>query len=149
MLFKRIFISVIYIVSMTFWLFAGEIDEENALGFLSGDYILIGKKINSKKTYSGSIQLKYNEKQKLLDIKRVVSGVTSKGTATIEYVTSDQIPVLRIKFTEKNIKYEGIFLWRSDLDNFGRISGHIYFADGRLVEDPGLEAYFINQVSLP
>jgi len=146
---KKIIIFAICASIVTFSLFADKIDEENALGFLSGDYILIGKKINSKKTYSGSIRLKYNEKQKCLDIKRDVSGVTSKGKATIEYVTSDQIPVLRIKFTEKNIKYEGIFLWRSDLDNFGRLSGYIYFADGQSVEDPGLEAYFINQVSLP
>ncbi|MBP7551900.1 MAG: hypothetical protein KA885_00610 [Spirochaetes bacterium] len=142
---KKIFIIIIFMGLITFSLFADKIDEENVLGFLSGNYILIGKKINSKATYAGEIQLKYNEKQKCLDVKRVVSGVKSEGIATIEYFTSDQIPILKIKFVEKKVKYEGVFLWRSDLDNFGRISGHIYFANDEFVEDPGLEAYFIKQ----
>lgn len=142
---KKIFIIIIFMGLITFSLFADKIDEENVLGFLSGNYILIGKKINSKATYAGEIQLKYNEKQKYLEVKRVVSGVKSEGIATIEYFTSDQIPILKIKFTEKKVKYEGVFLWRSDLDNFARISGHIYFADDEFVDDPGLEAYFIKQ----
>ncbi|HOF01548.1 MAG TPA: hypothetical protein PK385_10455 [Spirochaetota bacterium] len=145
MRFRKTFFLLSIICLVTLSLFAEKIDEENALAFLSGNYILIGKKINSKKTYSGRIRLQYNEKEKRLDIKRVVAGVTSEGIATIEYALSDQIPVLKIKFTEKNVKYEGVFLWRGDLDNFGRISGYIYFADDQSVEDPGLEAYFISQ----
>lgn len=66
---KKMYILFILTGLISFYIFAEKIDEENALGFLAGDYILIGKKINSKATYAGKIQLKYNENEKSLEVK--------------------------------------------------------------------------------
>ena len=114
------------------------------MGFLTGDYILIGKKIDSDETYLGRASFLYNEKSRRLDLTRTVNGVTVSGHALLEPVLGGEAQVLRIYFEQDGIEYQGTFLWQADLDNFGRFSGYIYQKDS-LPDDPGLEAYFIVQ----
>ncbi len=128
-------------------LLAQEEDElASTLGFLTGDYILIGRKISSDETYTGRIRFFYNEKGRCLDMKRTIAGHTVTGTARMELVLGGDAQVLRLSFREKGIEYEGTFLWRGDLDNFGRLSGFIYIK-GTQPDKPGLEAYFIDPQS--
>ncbi len=117
-------------------------DARDALGFLSGKYILIGKRIDSRVTYSGEVRFRYLEKTNCLEMTRLIAGKTVKGTARIEPVLGGEAQVLRLAFTEDGVEYQGTFLWRGDLDNFGRLSGYIY-VKGTFPKDPGLEAYFI------
>ncbi len=112
------------------------------MGFLTGDYTLIGKKINSQETYLGRASFTYNEKSRRLDFTRTVNGVTVSGYAGLEPVLGGEARVLRIYFEQDGIEYRGTFLWQADLDNFGRFSGYIY-QKGSSPDDPGLEAYFI------
>jgi hypothetical protein len=140
----KLLILVIFLIC-PFAIHAEKIDEETLLGFLSGKYDLIGKRPGSNVTYTGTIEISYNENKKCLDLLKVIDGKKIKGTAKIEYALSDKIPVLRVQFTDNTIIYEGLFLWRSDLDNYGRITGQYWPKDDPAVEKPGLEAYFILQ----
>jgi hypothetical protein len=144
---KKALISFLLIVSLFVGVpaWAQDGDElDSALGFLSGDYILIGRKIDSDETYTGRISFVYNETSRCLDLKRTIGGQTVTGTARIVPVLEGDAQVLRLSFWEKGVEYEGTFLWRGDLDNFGRLSGFIY-AKGTFPDKPGLEAYFIDQ----
>lgn len=112
--------------------------------FLVGKYLLIGQKPDSKETYSGTISFSFDEKKKILNFKRIVNGQLTTGTAKIEKALAGEAEVLRLRFVENKKEYEGTFLWRSDLDNYGRLSGYIYLKNNS-TKSPGLEAYFIQQ----
>ncbi len=119
-------------------------DSNSTLQFLAGDYTLIGKQPNSNTTYSGTISLVFQEDKKVLAFTRTINGKKIKGIAKIEKALGGEAEVLRLRFTENKSEYEGTFLWRSDLDNYGRLSGYIYLKNGS-TKTPGLEAYFIKQ----
>ncbi len=65
-----------------------------------------------------------------------------KGIGKIETVTSDKTKVLRVRFRSQGKDYEATYLIGSDLDNYGRLTGYVYFKDGE-TKTPGLEALFI------
>lgn len=119
-------------------------DVNNTLQFLTGDYLLVGKKPDSNVTYSGTISFAYKEEKKELEFIRIINGKKTKGIAKIEKALGGESEVLRLRFIEDKLEYEGTFLWRSDLDNYGRLSGYIYLKNGSTT-NPGLEAYFIKQ----
>jgi hypothetical protein len=119
-------------------------DTNNTMQFLTGDYLLIGKKPDLSVTYSGTISFVYKEEKKELEFIRTINGKKIKGIAKIEKALGGEAEVLRLRFTEDKLEYEGTFLWRSDLDNYGRLSGYIYLKNGN-TKTPGLEAYFIKQ----
>lgn len=133
---------MLVIVSATVYspcLSAGE-PSSGAYDLLTGSYRLIGKLPDSNKTYTGEIELKRAKGG--LDIIRHVSGRTYTGTARIETVTADNVPILRMRFSDGVTDYEGTYLWRTDLDNYARITGYLY-SPGSGTNDPGLEALFI------
>jgi hypothetical protein len=107
-------------------------------GFLAGDYRLIGQEAGSGATYSGSIELR--EKEDGFAVTRIIAGVTTEGRAAIE-TSREGNPVLRIRFASEGRPYEGTYLWRSDLDNYPRLTGYVYLTEGEL-KSPGLEALF-------
>ncbi len=109
------------------------------VSFLIGNYAIIGQKPDSDITYSGTLSLELN-KDKIIIVRNIDSTIV-KATATIDSVTADQIPVLRIRFNENNKDYEGTFLISSDLDNYGRLTGYIYLKDNS-TQRAGLEAWF-------
>ena len=117
-------------------------DSDLTLQFLAGNYSLIGKKPDSNKTYLGTIVFTYEEGSKELKFIRTIEGKKTTGIAKIEKALAGEAEVLRLRFKENKIEYEGTFLWRSDLDNYGRLSGFIYQKNG-VTQNPGLEAYFI------
>lgn len=135
---------LIYITLILFYpsilLFSENLDEKSLYDYFSGTYWLIGKKVDSNETYSGKIHL--ITKGTYLEVKRIINGIEIKGTGKIEYLVYENIPVLRIRFKEKGIEYEGEFIWSSDFDNYPRISGYIKIK-GKETNNPGLEVFFI------
>ena len=116
--------------------------EENFLAsFISGEYTLVAQGIDTQETYSGSVSI-YLEENKL-KIKRVINGKTIFGLANFETALNGDANVLRIRFSEMNINYEETCLFRSDLDNYARISCYLYIP-GKTILKPGLETFFIN-----
>ncbi|APW43041.1 hypothetical protein [Rhodoferax saidenbachensis] len=107
-----------------------------------GDYILVGKAVDSDQTYHGKVKIKSSGKGFI--VTRQVGGKSINGTAKIEPTNGGESSVLRIRFTEANIKYEQTCLVASDLDNYGRISCYLY-RPGANTMQPGLEVLFHDQ----
>jgi hypothetical protein len=113
-------------------------DLEFLSGFLAGEYRVVGQSPDAKGGYVGRLVLK--AKANGFEVSREIGAVTTKGTGAIETAGED-CPVLRIRFTFDAAEYEGTFLWRSDLDNYPRLTGYIYRRGGG-AKSPGLEAWF-------
>ncbi len=115
---------------------------EALYGFLAGSYLAVGKSLDSEKTYHGKVVFRY-EKDHLV-VTRNIQGETVRGTGRIEHALgADEADVLRVRFTRSGRDYEITYLWRSDLDNYARLSGYVY-RPGVHTESPGLEALFID-----
>ncbi|MBA3351863.1 MAG: hypothetical protein H0U23_05465 [Blastocatellia bacterium] len=118
--------------------FAGAADVSFLLGFLAGDYRVVGQQPNSGAAYSG--RLSFRERAGKFDVTRTIAGVSTQGVAVIE-TAGEGTAVLRSRFSVEGVDYEATYLWRSDLDNYPRLTAYIYRAQGR-TESPGLEALF-------
>jgi hypothetical protein len=117
-------------------------ETELLYGFLAGSYHVMGKKPDSRETYLGRVT--FTAKTDHLEVVREIGGRTVKGIGKIESaLAADEAQVLRVRFEENGRKYETTYLWRSDLDNYARLSGYVY-VPGVRTESPGLEALFID-----
>jgi len=111
-------------------------------GFLSGTYLLVGQESDSGKTYSGRVIFKKQGDH--LEVTRIIHGQRITGVGTIEHALGpDKANVLRVRFNQNKKKFEITYLWRSDLDNYARLSGYVYQPEKRTAA-PGLEALFID-----
>ncbi len=120
---------------------AKEPDREFLVGFLKGDYMVIGKKPDSDATYHGLVSLR--PRQLEFDVTRVIADKTEHGTAWFETTGNpDHIPVLRMRFNQDGKSYEATYMWKSDLDNYGRITGYVFLPTQGATKSPGLEALF-------
>jgi len=120
--------------------------EEVALyNFLNGSYRLIGKYPDSEKTYSGKVVFKYAQGK--LGVVRMINNREIQGLGNLEAATADRIKILRVRFQQDKQRYEATYLIGSDLDNYGRLSGHWYREDGS-TKKPGLEALFIDRKAM-
>ncbi len=136
-------VCIVFVVSDGFAQGSGENQKSDFLyGFLQGTYDLIGKLPDSDKIYSGKVILK--KKGNIMEVTRIIKGDRILGSGRIESATADSIKVLRVRFIEKNIRYEATYLISSDLDNYGRLSGYLYLQKGG-TKIPGLEALFIHR----
>jgi hypothetical protein len=120
-------------------------DLDDLLDYFTGSYRLIGKELDSEKPFIGRVVIKRKEKQ--LQVLRTVNGITSEGVGRIEFASLGESRVLRIRFTSGNNKFEGTYLFHSDLDNYARITGYLYKIDPKTgvpinTKNPGLEALF-------
>ena len=113
-------------------------DAEFLLGFLAGNYRLIGQKPDSGATYSGRLTLQ--QRGRAFHFTRTINRVTTEGTASIE-TTSEGSAVLRMRFPFDGVEHEATYLWQSDLDNYPRLTGYVYRLKGA-TKSPGLEALF-------
>lgn len=115
-------------------------DPEALAAIMAGEYVVIGRHTESDETYQGRIVLAQNGKG--FDVTRTIAGHVVKGTASFETTAgSDHIPVLRMRFVEEGKELEGTYQWKSDLENYFRLTGYIY-ALKEPTESPGLEALF-------
>ena len=119
-------------------------NQQFAYDFLAGKYLVIGKKLDSQETYYGQVEF-VSHKNHLVVIRKI-QGEIVKGIGKIETALADAAKVLRVRFISKGQRYEITYLWRSDLDNYARLSGYVYrpLID---TDSPGLEALFIDHHS--
>lgn len=118
---------------------------DDLLGFLTGTYRLVGKELDSNKPFIGQVVI--NQKGDQLQVLRTVNGVTMEGVGRIEMASFATSRVLRIRFHNGNNKFEGTYLYHTDLDNYARITGYLYKLDPKTglpitTKNPGLEALF-------
>jgi len=115
-------------------------DKDTMQDLIVGNYFLIGKSIGNKNTYYGEVTIENTDSG--LQVTRTINGNSIKAKATIEQTTGDKVLVLRIRFTENKIHHEANCLINSDLDNYARLTCHLYWSSTNTT-DPGLEALFI------
>ena len=132
--------TVLALVSTLGWAQAKDSSDEPLYDFLCGSYQIIGRLPDSDQLYSGKVDLKRSGDH--LEVLRLMGGRAVKGIGKIETVTSDKIKVLRVRFRSGEKDYETTYLIGSDLDNYGRLTGHVYSKNGE-TRTPGLEALFI------
>jgi hypothetical protein len=120
-------------------------DVDSLLDYFTGSYRLIGKELDSSKTFLGRVVI--NRKGNQLQILRTVNGTTVEGVGSIEMAPIASSRVLRIRFSIGTSKFEGTYLFHSDLDNYARITGYLYRIDPKTgtpfaTKNPGLETLF-------
>ncbi|MBX7150106.1 hypothetical protein K1X84_00600 [bacterium] len=135
-IFRILFAGLLFFVSSV----NAQDEDENLYQFIVGQYQIVGRLPDSSTPYTGALTVKYENSQ--LKIVRKINDKTIQAVGKIAEAV-EQIKVLRISFTEKGIDYDGTFLIKSDLDNYGRLSGYIYRHDNK-TKSPGLEAWFID-----
>ncbi len=108
--------------------------------FVKGTYVLMGKSLESDETYLGNVSLSASETG--LSVTRTIAGTETRGTAVIEQTSHTQTSVLRVRFSEDGNEFEETCLVGHDLDNYARITCHLYHP-GTPTKNPGLEAWFI------
>ena len=112
---------------------------------LAGTYLVVGKELDSDKTYSGKVT--FGGREDHLIVTRDIHGETIQGIGKIEHALGpDQANVLRVRFTRNGHDFEITYLWRNDLDNYARLSGYLY-QPGKPTVSPGLEALFIDHTA--
>lgn len=119
-------------------------DNEDELVFLSqflvGHYETIGRNPDDTGTYQGMVKIRIHNNQ--LEMLRLIDSVEVRAELSIVSATADKVKVLRARFTQDNSGREATYLISSDLDNYPRLSGFVYYLD-RKTTKPGLESLFI------
>jgi len=120
--------------------YAQKTENDLLYDFLVGNYTVVGKYPETNDTYTGLIS--FTRQNDSLKMTRHIQGKTIVGKAWIEEVLADKIKVLRAGFEENGRKYEITYMIDSDLDNYARLTGLVYFKSEK-TREPGLEALFI------
>ncbi len=110
--------------------------------FFAGEYLLLGKALDSNKTYTGKVSI-YRDGN-ALKLKKIINGQTTIANAALESTLGGDRKVLRIRYQQAGVNYEQTCLWQSDLDNYARISCYLY-QPGTDTRDPGLEVLFYDR----
>lgn len=114
--------------------------KEDLLAFLENSYEVVGRYPEGGRTYYGTVTLTRRGDE--LVMTREIQGRKTVGKARIVAANADSVPVLQAEFTEGKQKYRATYILGSDLDNYARPSGWVYFA-GRETKKPGMETLFI------
>ncbi len=110
--------------------------------FFAGEYLLLGKALDSNKTYTGKVSI-YRDGN-ALKLKKIINGQTTIANVVLESTLGGDSKVLRIRYQQAGVNYEQTCLWQSDLDNYARISCYLY-QPGTDTRDPGLEVLFYDR----
>ncbi len=141
---RQVWIALIGLVFLTA-VNAPALAQPDLYGFLSGSYVVIGKHPDSTEIYSGQVNLEESDGQ--LQVVRIVNGRITRGIGKIEKAAGGDATVLRIRFDRDGKSYEGTYLVHGDLDNYARLTGYVYLADGS-TRHVGLEALFADRGQL-
>jgi hypothetical protein len=142
----KIYILLISLSFITLPIIAGNIDAKKELKkFIVGNYLLVGKAVDSQETYTGklSIQLKNDQ----LFIKRHINDEVTFGQAKIKTANNGHTNLLEMNFTLLKVNYQQTCLIQGDLDNYARISCYLYPL-AYSTSDPGLEVLFHDHTQL-
>ena len=114
--------------------------EEDFLEMMvQGKYLIVGKAIDSEKTYFGKLSI-FKDKG-TLQVIRTIDDRQVSGNASIESAIGGDAKVLRIRFKEQEKSYEETCMVSSDLDNNARISCYLYQPNIK-TNDPGFEVFY-------
>jgi hypothetical protein len=113
--------------------------EDFLLSSLVGSYQVIGRSPDSAKTYTGRMNI--IRKGNKLILEKEINGVKIAGEASVQPATADKVPVIRAAWKQGKIGYGATYLIHTDLDNYPRLTGYIYYS-GRKTRAPGLETLF-------
>lgn len=114
-------------------------EQEDFLNSLIGSYHVIGLFPDTRKTYSGEVNISRTGDR--LIIERKINGVKTRGESSVQSATADNIPVIRAAWKQGKIEYGATYLLHTDLDNYPRLTGYVY-RSGKQSAAPGLEALF-------
>jgi ribosomal protein L19 len=143
---KRVnFLTALLIMIFVSGVWAQDGQVEFLYSFLRGTYQVIGRWPDSNESYSGKVIIK--SKGDHLQLLRSINGEAIEGIGRIATVTFDKIKVLRVEFSQRGRRYKATYMIDSDLDNYARLTGHLYLKTGE-TKRPGLEALFIDRQSL-
>lgn len=121
---------------------AGAVERDGGFlyDFLAGRYQLVGKGPAGAAAYAGRVTLARAGSG--LVVTREIGGRSVTGSARVE-TAGEGVEVLRMRFAEAGVEYEETCLIGSDLDNYARLTCHLY-RPGVRTGAPGLEALFID-----
>lgn len=114
------------------------------VGFLVGDYHLLGKALNSDATYFGKLSI--SKSKDGLRIARLINGRKIIGRATVEKANAGEVNVLRVRFNDGDLQFEETCMVAADLDNYARVTCHLY-QPGVGSDQPGMEAWFSETIT--
>lgn len=139
-------INIRLITTLVLLLMVGSVqaDDEFLEMFIQGQYLLVGKALESDETYHGKVTIESDGDG--LKVNRIIDGVDIRGEAAIEEAVGGEARVLRIRFQQDGNDYEETCLVDSDLDNYARISCYLY-KPGVQSRQPGLEVLFYDHGS--
>src|SRR3954463_4791113 len=83
---------------------AADVDKTFLLGFLAGEYRLVGQAPDSGAPYVGQVTLR--EHKGSLEIVRTVAGVSTRGSGTVEAAGEGGTLVLKARFSVSGVAYE-------------------------------------------
>lgn len=117
-------------------------DLDGTAQYISGDYVVIGKAADSGRVYEGGVNIRYTGDNKFVVRRRIGSvTATAEGFFAVASPPPDEPLVFRVRFTQDRKEFEATYLWKSDLDNYARLTGCVYLREGG-TKSPGLEALF-------
>jgi hypothetical protein len=114
------------------------VDWEHRAYLMAGEYIVIGRKPDSKALYSGHISFHANGEK--LDFVRTIGQVTVRGTAFIDKIPDINGVFLKLMFVQNRQSFEGRFQFMDGCDSAFRFTGYVGSSGHTRVT--GLEAYF-------
>ena len=135
----KAFIAIALLLFTNINIFSQETEDAFLKDFLVGEFTIIGKKIESTETYTGSMIIE-NIKGKF-KITRQIGDKKIICEAAIKEVLSGEIKVFIVYYTENKIDYEISYMIDTDFDNYPRLSGYFY-KKGTYPKNPGLETAF-------
>ena len=104
---------------------------------MSGEYTVVGRRPDSKTTFSG--HLSFHARGKKLAFVRTINGETVRGTAFFDTLPDCNRPVLRLSFFQDGQLYLGLFEWNTDCGNYFRFTGYV---GSKKTRAAGLETLF-------
>jgi hypothetical protein len=117
-------------------------DLDSTAQYLSGSYMVIGKAADSNRLYQGQVSIRYTGHNQFVVRRRIGSSIVlATGFFAVASPPPDQPVVFRVRFQEGRQEYEATYLWKSDLDNYARLTGYVYLRQGN-TKSPGLETLF-------
>ncbi len=120
---------------------ASEEDERPEWSFVTGQYQLIGRFPDSRRTYSGTARIERVGDQLLLS--RNIAGKTSRIYGVVRRADPGEAYVLAFAWGSKEAM-EMVCLIGGDLDNYARLTCH-WGKRGNPHTQPGMEAYFAQE----
>ncbi len=139
---RLLLIVWILLIGLVTQAYAQDDEQDFLYDFLKGNYTIVGRYPESNVAYSGTLILERTTNE--LKMTRIIDGKKIRGRAWIAEVLADKIKVLKAEFHSDGRTYEITYLIDSDLDNYARLSGLVYFKSEK-TRQPGLEALFIKQ----